>query len=100
MINMDLLRQMQKVAVVREHMVDSKLAKLVVAQRQIREQIAEQTMDRVRDEILDALIEDTAGLLNALAVNKNVSVVSMPTDASKYFFLYIYFIGKYHKLKL
>ena len=86
---MDLIRQMKKVEVERAHMVDNKLAKLVVAQRQIGEQIAEQSMDRVHKQILDALAEDTASLITALAVNNNFLVV--PTDASKYFF-FIYYI--------
>ena len=84
---------------------DIKLAKLEAAQRQIGEQVVaelratldlktaavdfdcafektRQALDRVRDEILGALVEDTAGLIAAFALNENVGLV--PTDVSRY----------------
>jgi len=94
---------MQKEVDERENTVDSKLAEMEAAQRQIGEQVAElrgvvesnykksaedtnQAIDRVRDEILGALVDDTAGLIAALASNENVWV---GTDESRYL-LFIY----------
>ena len=43
-------------------------------------------MDRMRDEILGAVVGETAGLVDALDLNENVSV--LPTDDSRYLFIY------------
>ena len=90
---------MQKEVDERENTVDSKLAEMEAAQRQIGEQVAElrgvvesnykksaedtnQAIDRVRDEILGALVDDTAGMIAAIASNENVGVLSI--DDSRY----------------
>ena len=88
---------MQKTADERANAVDSKLAEIgtqfaelrVVVERSSKQSIEETglTIDRVRDEILGALIEDTAGLIAALALNENVAV--WLTDVSRYL-LFIY----------
>jgi len=81
---------MQKVADERADEVDTKLAKLTAAQRQIGDQIGEQAAGRVRSEISGALVDDTAGLVTALAVNANVAV--MPIVASRYLLPSFFFI--------
>ena len=86
--------QMQKTADERAKVVDAKLAEMEVTQRQIGAQIAELrgvveqnaadfgndfkearlTRNQVRDEILGAMGEETADLIDGLALNANVRV--------------------------
>ena len=95
-----LLLQMRNAVDGRENAVDVKLAEMAAMHRQIRAQGIElralvtvsaeetgQTLDLLRSDILGELVEDTAQLVAALAVNKdNVWVV--PTDVLRYLQLF------------
>ena len=97
MINMCLLLlQMRNAADDRENAVDVKLAELTAMQRQIGAQLVELralftnnaeeielTLDILRSEFLTALVEDTAELVAALALNKNVTIV--PINVLRYY---------------